>query len=157
MRRAKVLLVAVVALGVLLFGAAVAHAGWEWNAKVNVENTKLGLGWGVTDDVNGAADYSALITVTLPEGANASVQKVAPNETVVLNSSDGLACGPDGIEANVAYRVSPLNGANGSQVSVTIATVAGQKPAATGDVLGAGTGQVGEDISVHVLVPGSCG
>jgi hypothetical protein len=139
-----------------VFGAAVAHAGWEWNAHVNVETARLGLGWGVSDDVNGAADYSALITVTLPEGVNASVQKVAPNETVVLNSSASLLCRTDGIEANVAYRVSPLNGANGSQVAVTIATVAGQKPAATGDVLGAGTGRVGEIISVSVLIPGSC-
>jgi hypothetical protein len=141
----------------LLFGAAVVHAGWEWNAHVNVENAKLGLGWGVIDDVNGAKDYSALITVTLPEGASASVVKVAPNETVVLNSGAGLTCGPDGIEAIVAYKVSPLNGATGTQVAVTVATVAGQKPAATGDVLGAGTGQVGEDINVRILVPGSCG
>lgn len=157
MRKAKVLLVAVVALGALLFGAAVAHAGWEWNAHVNVENAKVGLGWAVTDAVGSPLNYSALITLTLPEGANASVQKVAPNETVVLNSSPGLSCGPDGIEANVAYRVSALNGATGTQVAVTVATVAGQKPAATGDILGAGTGQVGEDISVRVLVPGSCG
>lgn len=157
MRRAKALLVAVVALGALLFGAAVVHAGWSWNAHVNVENAKVGLGWAVTDDVNGAAKYSALITLTLPEGANASVAKVAPNETVVLNSSAGLTCGPDGIQANVTYRVSPLNGASGSQVEVSIATVAGQKPGATGDVLGTGAGQVGGDISVNILVPGSCG
>jgi hypothetical protein len=140
-----------------LFGAAVVHAGWSYNAHVNVENAKVGLGWAVTDDTNGAADYSALITLTLPEGANATVGKVAPNETVVLNSSAGLTCGPDGIQANVAYKVSPLGGATGAQVAVTVATVAGQKPAATGDVLGAGTGQVGEDISIRVLIPGSCG
>jgi hypothetical protein len=157
MRRAKTLLVAAVALGALLFGAAVVHAGWSYNAHVNVENAKLGLGWAVTDDVNAAADYSAVITVTLPEGANATVGKVSPNETVVLNSSAALLCQTDGIEANVAYRVSPLSGANGTQVAVTIATVAGQKPATTGDVLGAGTGQVGEDISIRVLVPGTCG
>jgi hypothetical protein len=153
----QVLLAAVAVLGALLFGAAVVHAGWSWNAHVNVENATVGLGWAVTDDVNGAKDYSALITVTLPEGANASVAKVAPTETVVLNSSAGLTCGPDGIQANVAYKVSPLNGAIGSQVAVNVATVAGQKPAATGDVLGSGTGQVGEIISVSVLIPGSCG
>ena len=157
MRRVKVLLVTTVALVALLVGATVVRAGWEWNAHVNVETAKLGLGWGVIDDVNGAADYSALITVTLPEGANARVGKVAPNETVVLNSSAGLYCTSGGIEANVAYRVSPLNGANGTQVAVTIAMVAGQKPGATGDVLGAATGRVGGDISVRVLVPGSCG
>ena len=156
MRRAKSLLVGVVTLGALLFGAAVVHAGWS-NAHVNVEKAKLGLGWTVTDDVTGGpAKYAALITVRLPEGADASVGKKAPNETVVLSSSPSLTCGPDGIEANVVYRVSPLKGANGNQVAVKIAKVAGQKPAATGDVLGEGTGQIGQDISVHVVIPGSC-
>jgi hypothetical protein len=127
------------------------------NALVNVNSTKVGLGWGVTDDVTGAATaYAAVITVTLPERADAGVIKTDPNETVVLNRSASLTCGPNGIEANVTYRVSPLKGAKGNQVAVQVATGAGQKSAATGDVLGEGTGQVGQDISVHVVIPGSC-
>lgn len=77
MRRAKALLVEAASLVALLFGGMVVHAGWSWNANVNVENAKLGLGWGISDDVNRAADNSALITVTLPELANSSVRKVA--------------------------------------------------------------------------------
>jgi hypothetical protein len=124
------------------------------NALVNVNSTKVGLGWGVTDDVTGAATaYAAVITVTLPERADAGVIKTDPNETVVLNRSARLTCGPDGIEANVTYRVSPQRGATGNQVTVKVAKVAGQKPAATGDVLGEGTGQVGQDISLHVVIP----
>jgi hypothetical protein len=124
------------------------------NAHVTVEKAKVGLGWEVTDDVtSGLTSYDAVITVTLPEGAVASVGKQSPNETVVLNRSAGLTYGPNGIEANVTYRVSPQRGATGNQVAVKVAKVAGQKPAATGDVLGEGTGQVGQDISLHVVIP----
>jgi hypothetical protein len=129
-----------------------------WNAHVNVEDAKVGLGWGITDDVTGGlTGYAAVITLTLPERADASVSKKAPNETVVLNRSASLTCDPNGIEATVTYRVSPLTGATGNQVAVKVATVAGQKPPATGDILGEGMGQVGQDISVHVVIPGSCG
>jgi hypothetical protein len=128
-----------------------------WNAKVKVENVpSVGLGWGVTDDVTGSPlDYAAVITLTLPERADASVFEKAPNETVVLNRGASLTCGPNGIEANVTYRVSQSRG-TGSQVRVNVATVSGHKPPKTGDVLAQGTGQVGQDITVHVVIPGSC-
>ena len=130
--------------------------GWTTNVHVNVENAKLGLGWAVTDDKTGSpANYATLITVTLPDGTIASIAKQAPNETVVLNRSGSLTSGPDGIEANVAYQVSHLKGATGKQVAVKIATVAGQKPAATGDILGEGRGQVGQVISIDIVIPGS--
>ena len=130
----------------------------KWNAHVDVGNAKVGLGWGIPDDVGGGVmAYAALITLTLPEAATASVAKKAPNETVVLNRSASLTCGPNGIEANVTYRVTPRVGATGHLVAVSVAKVAGQKPPATGDVLGRGRGQVGEDVSVHVVIPGSCG
>jgi hypothetical protein len=131
----------------------------KWNAHVNVENAKVGLGWGVTDDVTGnPLDYDAVITLTLPERADASVSKKAPNETVVLDRDASLTCGPNTIEALVTYRVSPKKtGANGKVVAVNVANDAGQKPPATGDILGEGTGQVGQDITVHVAIPGSCG
>ena len=126
------------------------------NAHVNVENAQLGLGWAVTDETTGGpTNYATLITVTLPDGTSASVSKKAPNETVVLSRSVSLPWGPDGIEANVTYRVSPLKGANGKQVAVKVATVSGQKPAATGDVLAEARGEVGQTIGVHIVIPGS--
>jgi hypothetical protein len=128
----------------------------KWNAHVDVENAKVGLGWGITDDVTGGITaYAAVITLTLPERADASVSKKAPNETVVLNRSASLTCDANGIEANVTYRVSRSTG-TGNQVAVSVAKDAGQKPPATGDILGKGMGQVGQDITVHVVIPGSC-
>ena len=130
--------------------------GWTVNAHVTVENTKLGLGWAVSDDRSGSpTKYAALITVTLPVGTQATVSKKGPNETVVLNYSAGLPSGPNGIQAEVAYRVSPLEGASGKQVAVQVATVAGQKPSPTGDVLAEGSGAVGQTISVHLVIPRS--
>ncbi|MEA2672895.1 MAG: hypothetical protein QOI92_87 [Chloroflexota bacterium] len=129
----------------------------KWNAHVTVENAKVGLGWGVTDDsTGGVMAYATLITLTLPEAADATVIKKAPNETVVLNRSASLTCDANGIEAIVTYRVTRLTG-TGTQVAVSVAKVAGQKPPATGDVLGSGRGPVGQDIAVHVVIPGSCG
>jgi hypothetical protein len=134
-----------------------------WNAHVEVgtanQMNTVGLGWGVTDDVTGVPlDYHALITLTLPPSAVASVRKQSPNETVVLAQDAALACGPDGIEATVTYRVSPHTaGATGREVVVNIADNAGQKPPPTGGVLGTGAGQVGQDITVGVVIPGSCG
>jgi hypothetical protein len=129
----------------------------KWNAHVTVENAKVGLGWGIPDDQSGGVTaYVTVITLTLPERAAASVTKKAPNETVILSRSAGLTCDANGIQAIVTYRVTRLTG-TGSQVAVSVAKVAGQKPPATGDVLGSGRGQVGQDIAVHVVIPGSCG
>jgi hypothetical protein len=133
-----------------------------WNAHVKVKNETVknetvGLGWGVTEDVQAHRKfYETVITLTLPEGADATVTKTAPHETVVLNRSASLTCGPNGIKAKVTYRVSPLPGATGSEVRVNVAIGAGQKPPPTGGVLAQGTGQVGQDISVDVVIPGSC-
>jgi hypothetical protein len=127
--------------------------GWS-NAHIDVENAKLGLGWAVTDDNTGNPEhYATLITVTLPDGIIASIGKKAPNETVVLNRSTSLTHGPAGIQISAAYQVSARTGATGKQVAVKIATVAGQKAAATGDILGEGGGQVGQVISVDIVVP----
>jgi hypothetical protein len=129
-----------------------------WNCHVKVENaTEVGLGWAVTDDVPGnPLDYEALITLALPQGAgHATVNSQKQNETVVLNRDASLTCGPNGIEAVVTYRVSSKKG-TGSQVDVKVANNAGQKPPPTGGVLGTGTGQVGQDITVHFLIQGAC-
>jgi hypothetical protein len=137
-----------------------------WNAHVKVERDQVGrkgdqvgLGWGVTDDVSGnPLDYHADITLTLPQRADASVTKCAPNETVVLNRDASLTCGPNTIEAIVTYRVSPQKtGANGNVVAVSVANNTGQMTAPTGGVLGQATGQVGQDITVRIVIPASCG
>ena len=133
-----------------------------WNAHVEVKNATVknetvGLGWGVTEDVEAHRKfYETVITLTLPQGADAAVTKKLSFETVVLKRSARLSCGPNGIEANVTYRVSPLPGAKGSEVRVNVAIGAGMKPPPTGGVLAQGTGQVGQDITVHVVIPGSC-
>jgi hypothetical protein len=130
-----------------------------WNAHVKVDNaTEVGLGWAVTDDVPGnPLDYEAHIALALPQLAgNASVSKKAPNETVVLNRDASLTCGPNGIEAVVTYRVSNKTVANGKVVDVKVANNAGMKPPPTGGVLGTGTGQLGQDITVHFFIQGTC-
>jgi hypothetical protein len=133
-----------------------------WNAHVVVKNTTVknktvGLGWGVTEDVEAHRKfYETLITLTLPAGADAEVTKTLKTEKVVLKRSPSLTCGPNGIQAEVTYRVSPLPGAQGSEVRVNVAISAGEKPPPTGGVLAQGTGQVGQDISVPFVIPGSC-
>ena len=133
-----------------------------WNAHVKVKNQTVknetvGLGWGVTEDVEAHRKfYETVITLTLPEGADATVAQKLLFETVVLKSSPSLSCGPDGIEANVTYRVSPLPGAQGSEVRVNVAIGSGKKPPPTGGVLAQGTGQVGQLITVPFVIPGSC-
>lgn len=126
-----------------------------WNAHVIVGDAKVGTGWAVTDDVEkNRTKYHADITVTVPTGAKVSVEEKVPNETVVLKHSASLTCGPNTIEANVTYLVT---GGTGSEVQVNVAKVSGHKPPAAGGTLGQATGQVGRDITVHVVIPGSCG
>jgi hypothetical protein len=129
-----------------------------WNAHVKVKNaTEVGLGWAVTDDVPGnPLDYEAMITLTLPLHAGAAtVDAQKPNETVALNRDPSLACGPNGIQAVVMYRVLSKTG-TGSQVDVKVCKNAGQKAPPAGDILGEGTGEVGQVIAVDILIPGVC-
>jgi hypothetical protein len=137
----------------------------QWNAHVHIEgaNAKwIGLGWGIPGDPGDPRCYAATITVTAPAAANATVGKVGVNETVALKSSSSLSCGPDGIELEVTYHVEPDNtdrkdcGEPGRDVEYNIAENAGQKGTPTGAVLANGTGPMGQDITVTVVVPGSC-
>jgi hypothetical protein len=129
-----------------------------WNAHVKVENaTVVGLGWSVTDDVPGnPLDYEAHIVLALPQRAGSDkVVARKPNETVVVSRDPSLACGPNGIEAVVTYRVSSKTG-TGSQVEVKVCKNAGQKPPPPGDILGQATGEVGQEITFGFLIPGTC-
>jgi hypothetical protein len=129
-----------------------------WNAHVKVENaTEVGLGWSVPDDAPGSPlDYEAHMTLALPQRAGvATVVASKPNEFVVVNRDASLACRPNGIEAVATYRVSSKTG-TGSQVLVKVCKNAGQKPPPPGDILVQATGQIGQNITVHVLIPGSC-
>jgi hypothetical protein len=138
----------------------------QWNAHVHIEGAKakwIGLGWGIPGDPGDPRCYEATITVTAPPEANATVGKVGVNESVVLKTSESLSCGPDGIELEVTYNVVPDNADRrdcrepGSEVEYNIAENAGQKGIPTGAVLANGTGPTGKDITVRVVVPGSCG
>ena len=130
-----------------------------WNCHVKVENaTEVGLGWAVTDDVPGdPRDYEADIALALPQGAGlATIVSQKKNEKVVVNRDASLTCGPNGIEAVVTYRVLNMTGANGNVVDVKVANNAGMKPPPTGGILGTGTGQLDQLITVHFLMQGTC-
>ena len=45
MSRFKLLVMTVGVLGVILFGAVVAHAGWGWNAEIDVEGVEIRTQW----------------------------------------------------------------------------------------------------------------
>jgi hypothetical protein len=130
-----------------------------WNCHVKVEQaTEVGLGWAVTDDVPGnPLDYEADIALALPQGAGlATIVSRKKNEKVVVNRDPSLACGPNGIEAVVTYRVSSKTATNGHVVDVKVANNAGMKPPPTGGILGTGTGQVGQQITVRFFMQGTC-
>ena len=129
-----------------------------WNARVKVENaTAVGLGWTVIDDLHGKPlDYAADIALALPQTAGSdTIVAPKPNETVVVNRDPTLACGPNGIEARVTYRVSSKTG-TGSQVKVMVCKNAGEKAPPAGDILGGASGQLTEAITFTFLIPGTC-
>lgn len=131
-----------------------------WNCHVKVENaTEVGLGWAVTDDVAGnPLDYEAHITLALPQGAGEAtiVSWKKKVEEVVVNRDPSLACGPNGIEAVVTYRVTNKTATNGNVVDVKVANNAGMKPPPTGGILGTATGQLDQLITVRFLMQGTC-
>ena len=129
-----------------------------WNAHVKVVNaTDVGLGWSVPDDVRGSPlDYAADIALALPQGAGSTtIVADKQNETVVVNRDARLGCGPNGVEAVATYRVSSKTG-TGSQVLVQVCKNAGQKPIPANAILGQAAGQIGQEITVHVVIPGAC-
>jgi hypothetical protein len=84
--------------------------------------------------------------LALPKGADVSVVEQASNESIKINHSGRYECSADGIEATVSYKVKPANkDAVGTQVAVQVT--------ADGDVVGEGTGVVGEQVKVDVFIP----
>lgn len=149
MWRMKVTAVSLVVLGALVFGSVVAYAGWGWNAKIDIEGTKISTSWSVTDDKNGAADYHAEITVAVPSGTDVNVIKTAPTENV--NLADGGACSGGNLTAVVTYLVTS-EGGDGSAVSVSVDRVGGGGTYNYGSA----TGSVGTPVSMNVVIDGGC-
>ena len=153
MWRMKVTAISLVALSALIFGSVVAYAGWGWNARVDVGGSLISTQWTVTGDEDGAADYKAKITITVPNEAEASVVEAAQNrtETVKIVHSDDLECTADGmINAMVSYKVSHRGGGDaGENVEVEVSEV-------DGGALGSNTGSLKETITVNVQIEGTC-
>lgn len=149
MWRMKVLAVSMVLLGALLFGSVVVFAGWGWNAKVNIEGTMISTSWSVTDDVNGAADYHADITITVTDGADVNVIKVAPRETLsVVHRTGDLVCNNGVIRALVSYVIT--GDGDGTDVSVSVDRVKGKLN------YDSATGKVGSTITVNGPILAEC-
>lgn len=147
MSRIRLMVAAGVIAAVLLVGAAVAYAGWWWNAQIDVQGTTLRTIWSVTGDEDGSTNYFANINVALPQGVAATVLSQAATESVSFSSDSGLACGSGSIESIVSFNVAALDGAVGKRVKVTV--TANDMP------IGHGNGSLGEDIGVTVSIPTS--
>ena len=150
MWRMKVTVVSVAMLSALLFGAAVAYAGWGWNAKVDIGGTKVSMSWTVTDDVNGAADYQAEIMLEVPSNVDVNVVKVAPSENLTWDHNDELQCSDGEIDALISYFVT--GDGNGSNVAVSVDRVGGGGQWNYGSA----SGPVGTLVSLPVTIAGQC-
>ena len=161
MLRFKALTVTVVLLGVLGFGAAVAHAGWYWNGwywngwywngNTNGEGADFRMAWTVMPDGSDEGldedryNYHADIKLRVPEAAHFQLIEKATTESIELVRGDNLECRVDGIEAEVHYKVTPLEGALGDQVNVWVT--------ANAERLDEATGRLNETIKLEVLIP----
>ena len=148
MWRIKSLAVIVVLLGVLVLGAVAVHAGWYWNSAINVEGVDVRTRWTVDGGADPAAadDYYAFIELSVPKGASAEVVATATNvEASVTEASPKYKCHVNGIEAKAKYGIAALDGADGTQVQVTVT--------ADGQVVGEATGKVGRSVALDVFIP----
>ena len=148
MWKIRSLVVLVVLVGVLVFGAVVAHGGWWWNTSIDVEGVEVRTFWTVEDDPDGATNYHTKIRIDLPKVASAEVVEKADTESVKLKAKHGLGCLSEGIEAKVTYKVKPQDGAIGKDVKVWVT--------ADDQLLGEKTGKVGKKIKLDVFIPATC-
>lgn len=151
--RFKLLVMTVVVLGVLLFGAVVVHArGWSWNSQINVEDNEVHTVWTVDfgKDAEAANDYFAKIVLTLPKEAKVQIISFADNETVVIKRNKKLKCTDGGIEAKATYWVTAVDDATGKHVLVTVTA----KPKKGKEVIvGRVSGKVGKTLKLNILIP----
>jgi len=147
MWRMKVLAISVVVLGALLFGAVVAYAGWSWNAKVDVEGTRISTAWSVAN--GGKANYQAAITLTVPANAVVEVVEVAFSETLtVVHTSEQCSVGV--IDAVVTYLVTG-GGKGADDITVSVDQVGGSN-----ENYGSASGKLGIPVSVSAAIQGAC-
>ena len=150
MWRIRSLFVLAVLAVVVLVGTVVVQAdwGWWWNAQLDVEGVEVHTAWTVEDDADGS-NYRAQIKFWAPQGADVVVVDESDNESVVTPEAGvGLACTADGVEAKVEYLVLATSGsATGQDASVWVTVVGVPEP------IGEGSGQVGDRITVDVVIP----
>ena len=145
MWRLRAGIVLVTFAGMLIFGGVVAHGGWYWNSKIDVEGVQLRTIWEVTDQGDYVYYHTTDFQVTVPKNATATVVEQAANETVAIAHSKKLSCAADGIETTVKTKVSALEGATGSKAKITLT--------ADGVVVAEKTGKVGRGITLNALLP----
>jgi hypothetical protein len=145
MWRTKALAISVVLLGALLFGAVVAYAGWSWNAKADVEGTRVSTSSSVAQ--GGKAQYQAAITIAVPANASVEVVEFASNETVNVVHTK-RRCSGGAIDALVTYVIT--GSGHGTDVSVSVDGVN------NGENYGSASGSVGTPISVSASIAGEC-
>jgi hypothetical protein len=134
---------------VLFWSAGIAFGswGWWWNAQLDIEGVEVHTAWTVVGGGD-ADDYRAGIQVRVPHGTDASIVDQANNEVVLLKSRGGLECDDDGLEAQVAFQVHSQPGVPaGGTVEVEVT--------ADGDVIGSGSGRLGERIELDVFIAAS--
>ena len=98
MWRFKLLVVTVVVVGPLLFGAVVVHArGWSWNSQINVESIDVGTEWTVSQGwASPPALPAAPSTITNKAGAPGTV-----TITLMLGMGDSIG---EGVQSGDASR-----------------------------------------------------
>ncbi len=161
MWRIRSLVILGVMVGALILGATVAQGAWYWNAWYwnawywNAEGSGDGVdfrtAWtvvpaGSDESIDGdELNYHATIQVRVPKEADFSIVEQAGTETATLKRVGNLDCKADGIEAEVIYRVEPLEGAQGDLVKVWVT--------ADGHLLDEETGPLDKRIKLETFIP----
>ena len=156
MWRLRVFIVTGVLAAVLVFGAVVAEGGWYWNAwywnaEAGGEDVDLRTAWQVVDaatdtEIDGDEyNYHAGIELRVPEDSGFTLVEEAVVEDVLFLEDDDLECKVDGIEAEVRYKVRPLEDALGDKVMVWVT--------ANGEEVDHATGHLNEIIKMQFLIP----
>ena len=147
----KSLAVTVVLLGVLVFGAVVAQAGWHWNSAIDVEGVEIRTQWKVVDDQGhetlAGEDFSffAEIEADFPAAANATIVEQATTESVLISYDRDFQCKEDGFEAEFFYKVTASGPVAGNKVIATIKV--------NGEPQSEVTGHLGERLELQLFIP----